>query len=93
MRDDIRFAPVAYVVFSPQSVIVERIMPVSANEFRYSYTVSDPVLYTRPWTAETTYVRSASTIYEYACHEGNYALANILRGGREADKRAPKPTR
>lgn len=88
MRDEVRFAPLTYVVLSPQTVVVERIAPVSATEFRYSYTVSDPVLYTRPWSAETTYVRSASRTYEYACHEGNYALANILRGGREADRRA-----
>lgn len=88
MRDEVRFAPLTYVVISPQTVIVERIAPVSVTEFRYSYTVSDPVLYTRPWSAETTYVRSASKTYEYACHEGNYAMTNILRGGREADRRA-----
>jgi hypothetical protein len=90
MRDEVRFAPLTYVVLSPQSVIVERITPVSKDEFRYSYTVSDTVLYARPWSAETTYVRSAAKTYEYACHEGNYALANILSGGREADRRAAK---
>jgi hypothetical protein len=88
-RPDIRWSPPgSIVVVQPQTRIIERFQPVSQREIRYSFTVTDPVVYAQPWTVETTWIRSDSRVYEYACHEGNYALVNILRGGRELDRRA-----
>jgi hypothetical protein len=87
-RPDIRWSPPgSTVVIRPQTLIVERFQPVSPREIRYSFTVTDPDVYAQPWTVETTWIRSDSRIYEYACHEANYALANILRGGREQERR------
>jgi hypothetical protein len=62
---------------------VERFTRVSADLIDSQFTVEDPTLYTRPWTAKRPMPRLADyTIYEYACHEGNYAMTNILRGQR-----------
>jgi hypothetical protein len=68
--------------------IVERFTRVDAKSLRYQFTVEDPTTWTRPWTAEYTWPATNEKIYEYACHEGNYALQNILRGARlkEADE-------
>jgi hypothetical protein len=53
--------------------------------------VNDPQAYTKPWTAEVPMtLLSDGGMYEYACHEGNYALPNILAGQRAAEK-AAKP--
>jgi hypothetical protein len=88
LRADVRFAaPMSRVVYSPDTTIVETFTPVSAREIRYRVTVTDPVVYSRPWTAETSYIRTTDRMFEYACHEGNYALANILKGGREQEHR------
>ncbi len=60
----------------------------SIDELAYSYVVDDPSMFTAPMRVEFTFVRTASRMYESACHEGNYALANILRGARETERRA-----
>jgi hypothetical protein len=87
--DPFRFSPPMSVVFlSATTTVTERFTRVSDSEIVYTYTVADPALYTRPWTAETTFVRTDARMFEYACHEANYSLANILRGGREMEKRA-----
>ena len=68
---------------------VERYERVSETTIMWTVTVDDPNVYTQPWTmsmpltAEPNYV-----IYEYACHEGNYALPNILGGARKAEAAA-----
>ena len=64
--------------------LVERFRRVSADEIEYTITVEDPKTFTRPWTAVMPISRLAAgtQIYEYACHEGNYALPNMLRGAR-----------
>ena len=68
--------------------IVERFTRVDAKTLRYQFTVEDPTTWARPWTAEYAWPATSEKIYEYACHEGNYALGNILRGARlkEADE-------
>jgi hypothetical protein len=68
--------------------IVERLTRVNARTVRYQFTVEDPTTWTRPWTAEYTWPKTDDLMYEYACHEGNYAMGNILRGARlkEADE-------
>jgi hypothetical protein len=52
----------------------------------YQFTVEDPVAYTQPWKGELIFRRSPDQIYEYACHEGNYAVPNILLGARELER-------
>ena len=55
----------------------------------------DSTTFTQPWSGELPFVKMAELIYEYACHEGNYALSNILSGERARDREAgripPKP--
>ena len=66
---------------------------VSETEIVYSFTMNDPVAYTAPWTAEMVlYARpEGERIYEYACHEGNYALPGILAGTRRQEQADADP--
>jgi hypothetical protein len=68
--------------------VIERFTRLDARTLRYQFTIEDPTTWTRPWTAEYAWPLTNEKIYEYACHEGNYALGNILRGARlkEADE-------
>ena len=58
--------------------VVERFNLFDANTILYQFEVDDPSAFTSPWKGELTLARSSSPIYEYACHEGNYALPNLL---------------
>ncbi len=69
-----------------QTKVVERFTRVDADTIRYDFTVTDPGAYTRPWSAMVPLVRMREPILEYACHEGNYALPNILAGARAQEK-------
>ena len=70
-----------------QLKIIERFTRTAPGELIYEATVSDPGTWTRPWTIHMPYKLDPSyTIYEYACHEGNYALLNALKGAREREK-------
>ena len=60
----------------------ERVTRWSADQIDYAFEVDDPALYTHPWHAEMSLNAGPKQIYEYACHEGNYALPDILRGAR-----------
>ena len=62
--------------------IVERFTRADAHNLVYRFTIEDPDTWTRPWTGEYTWPATDELLYEYACHEGNYALGNILRGAR-----------
>ena len=62
--------------------LVERFSLLDAGTLRYRFDVDDPSAFTRPWSGELTMTRSSGRIFEYACHEGNYSLANILRSNR-----------
>src|SRR5688572_32710172 len=64
--------------------LMERFTRTDANTMEYRITVEDPATFERPWTAVMPITRLADTtlIYEYACHEGNYAMPNLLAGGR-----------
>ena len=72
----------------PGLEVTERLRMVSETEIVYSFTMNDPVAYTAPWTAEMVlYARpEGERIYEYACHEGNYALPGILAGTRRQEQ-------
>jgi hypothetical protein len=58
----------------------------------YRFTVDDPTTWERSWTGEYPWITTNEPLYEYACHEGNYALTNVLRGARveDADKSGKK---
>ena len=62
--------------------VVERFTRVDANTLLYRFTIDDPTTFTKPWTGEFPWPATNQPIYEYACHEGNYALGGILRGAR-----------
>jgi hypothetical protein len=73
---------------SANTHLVERFTRPDANTLLYEFTVEDPTVWTRPWTAVVPMRKSEDPIYEYACHEGNYAMASILAGARAAEKAA-----
>jgi hypothetical protein len=67
--------------------VVERFRLADPNTIVYTVTVEDPNIFTRPWTVSIPLVRdNTHTIYEYACHEGNYGIANILRTARMLER-------
>ncbi len=68
--------------------LTERLTRVNAGVLRYEFTVEDPTTFTRPFTAAIPMRKSEMPIFEYACHEGNYGLLNILRGAREDERAA-----
>lgn len=73
---------------SANTHLLERFTRVDANTLLYEFTVDDPTMWTRPWTAVVPMTKSEEPIYEYACHEGNYAMSGILAGARAAEKAA-----
>jgi hypothetical protein len=74
-------------IFASESVhVVERFTRVGANNIRYQFTVDDPATWTRSWSGEVPLRRFDGPLFEYACHEGNYGLPNILLGARALDK-------
>ena len=70
--------------------LTERLTRVGAGLLRYEFTVDDPTTFTRPFTAAIPMRRSDVPMFEYACHEGNYGLLNILRGARVAENDAAR---
>jgi hypothetical protein len=86
-EDRVRRGSFTQFSISPKSRITERFTRTGPDEILYAFTVEDPDLYTRPWTAEFSLKRSSAQLYEWGCHEGNYALANMLRGARVAEAR------
>jgi hypothetical protein len=72
--------------------LVERFRRAAADTIDYQYTVTAPATFTRPFTAVIPFNRVQEKVMEYACHEGNYAMRNILSGAR-ADEAASKKSR
>lgn len=69
--------------------VVERFTRAGANTINYEVTIDDPTVYTRPWKVAVPFNRDETyQMFEYACHEGNYAMANILSGARAKEKAA-----
>lgn len=68
--------------------LVERLTRTSATTITYQFTVEDPTTWTRPWTVEIPLELSDGLVYEYACHEGNHGLRNILSQARSSERRA-----
>lgn len=73
--------------------LVERFTRLDTGTLLYRFTVEDPTTWAQPWTGEYTWVTTDEPMYEYACHESNYALGGILRGARveDAEKAASQP--
>ena len=71
--------------------LIERFSLLDADTLVYRFEIDNPTAFTKPWKGELTMARSAEPIYEYACHEGNYAMSNLLRGYRASERQAPKP--
>lgn len=73
---------------SLQLKVVERFTRTGPTSIRYEFKVEDPEIFTSPWRGEMPLHQMPTPIYEYACHEGNYALPGILAGAREEEKAA-----
>ena len=67
--------------------VVERFSRMDEDTLLYQFTVDDPT-WTAPWRGEYPWPASKDKVYEYACHEGNYALGGILRGARVLEEEA-----
>ena len=66
--------------------VVERFTRVDADTLRYEFTVEDPTRWTSPWSGELPLRRTDESLFEYACHEGNYGIVNMLRGARAQER-------
>ena len=68
--------------------LVERFTRIDANTIDYQFTVTDPTIWTGPWTAAIPMTKLEGQLFEYACHEGNYSVPNILAGARAGERAA-----
>ena len=76
-------------IFSgPRLHVTERFTRVNDDTIVYRFTVEDPDTWIKPWSGETLIHRTKGPIFEYACHEGNYGLVDILAGARAAEEKA-----
>jgi hypothetical protein len=73
--------------------VIERFTRVDGNTILYRFTIHDPSTFTRQWTGEYPFLAAAGPIYEYACHEGNYAMGDFLRGARLQEKAPHNPAK
>src|SRR2546430_309510 len=70
--------------------LVERFTRVDADTLLYEFTVTDPRSFAEPWTVQIPMAASQQRMYEYACHEGNYSIVNVLMAARAGEKAAEK---
>jgi hypothetical protein len=68
--------------------VIERFTRTAEDTIVYKFTIDDPSTWSRPWTAEMPMAKTEGPIFEFACHETNYGLANILAGARADEKKA-----
>ena len=73
---------------SRDAVLVERFRRVSPDILEYEFTVDDPATWTTSWTARQTWRKNPAPMFEYACHEGNYGLTNMMRYARHEEAAA-----
>jgi len=76
----------------PTAKVTERFTRVAQDQLLYEFVVEDKAAYTQPWKGQVPMIATKDMIYEYACHEGNYALPGILAGAREQEKAAKSKT-
>lgn len=72
--------------FTAGARVVERFTRVAPGALKHEFTVDDPTIFARPWRAEMAFVASDAALYEFACHEGNYAMTNVLAGARAVER-------
>jgi hypothetical protein len=75
---------------SANTHLIERFTRASENTLLYEFTVDDPSTWTKPWSAVVPMSKAEGQIYEYACHETNYAMEGILSGARKREAQAAK---
>jgi hypothetical protein len=80
------FRPMVFRSASERFTLIEKFTRVDADTLMYEFTVDDPLTWVKPWTAQFPMTRSHDPIYEYACHEGNYSLPNILAAARKSER-------
>jgi hypothetical protein len=78
---------------SPNLHLIERFTRADADTLVYQFTANDPTTWTRPWTVEIPLRRTDDLIYEYACHEANYGMTNLLQGARAVERDAATGSR
>jgi hypothetical protein len=76
------------IFLSEQGLVTERFTRTGPEEILYEFAIDDPLIYTQPWKGEMVFFKSSGPVFEYACHEGNYALHGILAGARVVEKQA-----
>jgi hypothetical protein len=80
---------VAYRGMSDENIrVTERFTRTAPDTIMYRATIEDPTVYTKPWTIEESWSRTAGPLFEYACNEGNYGMSGILGGARAEEKKA-----
>ena len=72
--------------FSAGARVVERFTRVGPKAMKYEFTVEDPTIFARAWRAEMAFVGTDAPLYEFACHEGNYGMTNVLAGARAVER-------
>jgi hypothetical protein len=77
---------VGAVMLSDTGKVTERFTRISDSQILYEFEIDDPATYTQVWRGQMPLTRLKDPLYEYACHEGNYGLQDILKGGRTDDK-------
>ena len=87
--DTINFKPQVNFRGSSENLhVIERFTRTDANTILYKFTIDDPTVWTKQWSAEIPLRATAERLYEYACHEANYGLEGVLRGARAQEKKA-----
>jgi hypothetical protein len=87
--DTSNFAPLVSFRGSDEHLrVVERFTSGGPDALRYEFTIDDPSAFTRPWSGAFTMTRTSDQLYEYACHEGNSGLMNILSQARAVERQA-----
>ncbi|MGB1840784.1 MAG: hypothetical protein ACPHWZ_06755, partial [Longimicrobiales bacterium] len=72
---------------SEDTRVIERLTRVSEDQINYEFTIDDPTIFADQIRGEVPFNRLEGLLYEYACHEANYALENVLRGARSQEER------
>ena len=80
------FRPMVFRSASDKFTLTEKFTLVDGDTLMYEFTVDDPLTWVRPWTVQFPMTRINEPIYQYACHEGNYSLRNILAAARKAEQ-------
>ncbi len=97
--DEIYYFPPQVFWGTEDLKVTERFTRVDETTMLYRFTVDDPSTFTKPWSGEVPFKAMNDLVYEYGCHEGNYALANVLSGARAHEREVakspskPKPKR